>query len=292
MRLSIVYEATAAERKFRSEARRLVRAADTLQAESIRKIAKRTKLLRRQVLDGLGGVDSWTSFRLPALLEEIERATTAWAKSAGVTAAATAEQGAKLGAEVAEVFADAVAVPAVTATLVTPELVGALREISADLVVQVGEDTRRRIAREVRSAALGLQRPHEAMTQIGRMVKGVRVKIDGEHRFIGPMGRAESIVRTETNRAFSVAHHTQMVELSDRVPGLVKEWIATADSRTRESHAEAHGQIRKVSEPFNVGGALLMTPQDPAGPAREVVNCRCVDLEKMPEWSPAPRLSR
>jgi hypothetical protein len=30
-----------------------------------------------------------------------------------------------------------------------------------------------------------------------------------------------------------------------------------------------------MDEPFTVGGASLMYPGDPAGPAEEVINCRC-----------------
>jgi len=31
-----------------------------------------------------------------------------------------------------------------------------------------------------------------------------------------------------------------------------------------------------MNEPFLVGGASLMYPGDPNGPASEIINCRCV----------------
>ena len=55
-----------------------------------------------------------------------------------------------------------------------------------------------------------------------------------------------------------------------------KEWIASFDDRTRSSHSEA-GASDPVdyNQPFMVGGSFMMFPGDPAGPAAEVINCRC-----------------
>lgn len=55
-----------------------------------------------------------------------------------------------------------------------------------------------------------------------------------------------------------------------------KKWTAHLDSRTRDSHINADGQVQLVGEPFSVGSALLEYPCDPGGPAAEVVNCRCI----------------
>ena len=52
-----------------------------------------------------------------------------------------------------------------------------------------------------------------------------------------------------------------------------KQWVATLDERTRESHVEIDGEIVETDEPFSNG---LMYPADPNGedPA-EIYNCRC-----------------
>ena len=62
----------------------------------------------------------------------------------------------------------------------------------------------------------------------------------------------------------------------DGVQAYQKEWIASFDDRTRSSHSEA-GASDPVdyNQPFMVGGSFMMYPGDPAGPAAEVVNCRC-----------------
>lgn len=54
--------------------------------------------------------------------------------------------------------------------------------------------------------------------------------------------------------------------------GVTKEWMATLDGRTRDSHRELDGEKVKVDEKFSNG---LRFPGDPEGPAREVYNCRC-----------------
>ena len=53
-----------------------------------------------------------------------------------------------------------------------------------------------------------------------------------------------------------------------------KEWIAVMDNRTRDSHREVDGEIKKIEERYSNG---LRFPGDPEGPAAEVINCRCVE---------------
>jgi uncharacterized protein with gpF-like domain len=63
-----------------------------------------------------------------------------------------------------------------------------------------------------------------------------------------------------------------------------KVWVATADDRTRESHAELDGEEVLVDEPFSNG---LMCPADPTGEPEEVYNCRCTILRHIytkEEW--------
>lgn len=55
-----------------------------------------------------------------------------------------------------------------------------------------------------------------------------------------------------------------------------KKWKSLHDSRVRDAHSDADGQIQLADEPFTVGGALLRYPGDPAGPPEQVINCRCV----------------
>ncbi len=59
---------------------------------------------------------------------------------------------------------------------------------------------------------------------------------------------------------------------------LEKEWVATADDRTRDTHAEVDGQRVPIDEPYFVGGSELMFPGDPNGEPGEVIQCRCTEV--------------
>lgn len=86
---------------------------------------------------------------------------------------------------------------------------------------------------------------------------------------------AARIARTEVHTAASKG-----ADEAARSTGLamVKEWASAEDGRTRLSHAIADGQLVELNEAFIVGGSRLMIPGDPAGPAREIINCRCQPL--------------
>lgn len=71
------------------------------------------------------------------------------------------------------------------------------------------------------------------------------------------INRAQQIAAVETEREFGIEYH---------------EWITASDERVRASHALQHGEITRVGTPFSNG---LLYPGDPAGPAEEVINCRC-----------------
>jgi hypothetical protein len=86
--------------------------------------------------------------------------------------------------------------------------------------------------------------------------------------------RADTIARTETMGAYNAGHQEGAVALGEYGP-TERYWVAAHDRRTRASHDDADGQVRKITEPFSVGGASMDRPHDPNAPAAETVNCRC-----------------
>lgn len=92
--------------------------------------------------------------------------------------------------------------------------------------------------------------------------------------------RARTIVRTEAHQATQYAISQTIANSPIRNPK--KEWVPALQPNTRSSHRAMYdsiagqGQIRNMDEPFDVGGSALMYPGDPSGPAKEVINCRCV----------------
>lgn len=89
--------------------------------------------------------------------------------------------------------------------------------------------------------------------------------------------RSPGIATTE-----SVGHAQWAAEESLRQTGLtvLKEWIATPDDLTRDSHAALDGQLRKPNEPFVIpagspdAGAKAQHPGG-FGLAAQDINCRC-----------------
>lgn len=94
--------------------------------------------------------------------------------------------------------------------------------------------------------------------------------------------RMEAIMRTEIGRIAQTANYLTLRELQQSDRRWRKVWDAVRDHRTRDTHAAADGQKRRVNEDFRVGGARMAFPLDPRAPAAETVNCRCIMLP----WHP------
>ncbi len=85
-------------------------------------------------------------------------------------------------------------------------------------------------------------------------------------------GRAATQAATEVVQAQGWTQH----QVANQAPVLLlKIWQAILDSRTRETHLDANGQVRRLDDPFDVGGASLQWPADSRGSLVETINCRC-----------------
>lgn len=78
--------------------------------------------------------------------------------------------------------------------------------------------------------------------------------------------------RTCVTGAENAGRQASYRELERKGAIMTKQWMATGDDRTRESHAEIDGEEVGIDEPFSNG---LMYPADPDGEPEEVYNCRC-----------------
>lgn len=89
--------------------------------------------------------------------------------------------------------------------------------------------------------------------------------------FAASARRSQTIARTEVLSAYNNGRMAQAERQGlDRI-----QWVSAADPDVRETHASVHGTTVKRGETFANG---LRFPHDPAGPAREVINCRCTPL--------------
>lgn len=91
-----------------------------------------------------------------------------------------------------------------------------------------------------------------------------------------PQYRRQNIARTESMRSIAASDQAMFSNFNVQK----KEWLATQDSRTRDTHAEANGQVVGIDEPFMVAGYPMMYPLDMSmgAPIEEAAQCRCVML--------------
>lgn len=99
-------------------------------------------------------------------------------------------------------------------------------------------------------------------------------------RFTAVTGRnAESRMRNARTMITSAQNQGTLDQMKQqRKMGIhvMKQWMATKDKRTRDSHADLDGQKAELDEPFiTINGNEIMQPGDPAAAPEEVYNCRC-----------------
>ena len=89
--------------------------------------------------------------------------------------------------------------------------------------------------------------------------------------------------RTAVTEAENAGRQAAADELEKKGVIMGKRWVATHDSRTRDEHLEADGQIVENNKPFVVGGEELMFPGDKSLGASgwNLYNCRCTRVSEI-----------
>lgn len=157
----------------------------------------------------------------------------------------------------------------------TPRAAAFINSRTAFWATTVNDETARLITSEIIKA----QAAGESLPQIQSRVKKV---FDFNNDV-----RAERIARTEVGAAASAGD----LEAYDQAAVVDRlQWITVIDSRTRESHVAAHNQVIAKGTSFRVGGARLDAPRigagGGAGPAAEVINCRCTAIPLLTQQQP------
>ena len=95
------------------------------------------------------------------------------------------------------------------------------------------------------------------------------------------LNKSIRIARTEGHRVNQQSTYDAMEKAKKNGANVVKQWDATLDAKTRTSHQKVDGEIKELDETFSNG---LRFPGDPQGKASEVINCRCVLLQRA-KWA-------
>lgn len=145
--------------------------------------------------------------------------------------------------------------------LANPLLAGAFERLTSPATFEEGA------WEAVRSS---LQESHDA----GRSIPEAAADLRTEAGISSPV-RARAIARTEL---VAMVNAGGLAAARISKASKFKQWLATGDSRTRDTHRAAAGQVRPLDDTFTVGGYDLDYPGDLAAPAKERVNCRCTVL--------------
>ena len=94
-----------------------------------------------------------------------------------------------------------------------------------------------------------------------------------------PLANANRIARTEAHRIQQASTMDAQQSAKKKGADVVKQWDATLDGATRETHRKLDCQIREVDEPFEMDGKSAMFPGDFGDPAEDC-NCRCACLTR------------
>lgn len=93
------------------------------------------------------------------------------------------------------------------------------------------------------------------------------------------MSRSLNIARTEGHRIQSQSKLDAITTAKENGADVVKQWDATLDDNTRDTHRQLDGQIREIDEDFEVEGMSAPFPGGFGDPAEDC-NCRCCLLER------------
>lgn len=105
--------------------------------------------------------------------------------------------------------------------------------------------------------------------------------------------KAMRIARTEAHRIQCKATADAQWKAKEKGADVVKQWDASLDDKTRDTHRQLDGQIRELDEPFEVQGMTAMQPGGFGDPSEDC-NCRCALLQRArwalgddyTKWSP------
>lgn len=160
-------------------------------------------------------------------------------------------------------------------TLVDADTVAGLVRDHPDLLPQVSPNPSKTEAwarKKVTSAIIQSVLVGESVPAAARRIRSV---VDMDER------AATRAART----ALTGAENAGRVSSYDRARGMGIDvrarWMATLDSRTRDSHRQLDGEVAGDDGRFSNG---LRYPGDPTGPASEVWNCRCTLVASMPGY--------
>jgi len=253
------------KQQFQTKVKQLIKQADRLEDQAVKRVIRLLNDARKEVAAAVASTE-WQVYHLRQMKAAIERAMNELGSKYGVDLRDTQRSFWEAGIDRVDIPLREIgiyaAIPEIDMTALS-----ILQDYGADLVDDLSKNAIKKINQELTLGLMGQKTPYEVMEAVGRNLKDKSI-----FRSIG--ARAETITRTEAGRVLEMAGQKRKEMAARVVPGLQKQWFyGHSPKMPRLTHRAAHGQIRDVDKPFNVGGEELMYPRDPGGSARNTVNC-------------------
>jgi HK97 family phage portal protein len=154
-----------------------------------------------------------------------------------------------------------------------------IKRTCAEKVTNISKFTKSQIAKTIGDIEEAFQKEGKR-APIDDIAKGIKAKFKDFSRYRSFMiARTEVASATET-ASYQASHIVQQnVDPTEKQIVIKRSWLSALDERTRETHIEAHGQVRGLDEKFNVGKAELKYPGEyEANHGEETINCRCTTI--------------
>lgn len=253
------------EKAFQRKVKKLIKEAGQLEDAGVKRVIKLLSNARKEVAATVASTE-WQAYHLPQMKAAIERALEDFGGKYGVEMRELQRGFWEEGINMTDLPLREVgiwqAIPEIDTTALA-----ILQDYSSDLVEGLSKSAIKKINTELTLGLMGQKSPYEVMGAVGRNLKDKSIFKSIAHR-------AETIVRTESGRVLEAAGQARKEAAVTVVPGLQKQWYYGHTARMpRLDHMAVHGQIRDVDKPFDVGGERLMYPKDPAGSAKNTINC-------------------
>ncbi|MGH6624153.1 MAG: phage minor head protein [Burkholderiaceae bacterium] len=215
-----------------------------------------------------------TLWRLEALQREVRRAMDEFARDSSPIGGRAIESAWRTGTELIDEPLEAAGIQLQSVTAVNTRALDAMRNFMTDKIRDIGTAAVDKINTQLGLAILGAQGPFEAVQAVQRI-------LGDETR-----ARANVIVRTELNRAFSAAAQARLEESTKSGLPMRKQWRRSGKVHSRPEHDAADGQVQNAADPFLIhakdGQHRLMYPGDPKAPPGQTINCGCTLLPLLP----------
>lgn len=143
------------------------------------------------------------------------------------------------------------------------------------------KDTNDGLAKVLRTVKQGIINGESYAKQV-RRVKDV---------FDGNVSNATRVIRTEGNRNLNAAAYLNSEELKEEGVKIRRQWVATLDGSTRDSHQSLDGQFEDDNGLFWIGGLSARYPGDFGDPALDI-HCRCTVIDVVQGLEPQLRRAK